>query len=110
MNENHGFGIRGALGLGLFERHQGDIRRFYIDEHRPGSHIQHAVCSGDERKRWNKNLIARPDAKCMQDQVEGCRAGADCDRVLGFMHASERLLKLPHPVSHRHPAALYYLG
>jgi hypothetical protein len=42
----------------------------------------------------------------VEDQVEGCSAGANGDRIFGLMQVGEGLLELPHPISHRHPAAI----
>ena len=63
----------------------------YIDENRPGSHIEHGIGGGDERQRWNKNFIARSNAERMQDQVKCCGAGPDSDRIVGFMAETPRV-------------------
>src|ERR1700688_1220979 len=70
MYEYAGFGALRTLGFRLIQRHQGKIWRFDIDEDRPCSYIEHAIGGCDERQRWNKNFIARPDAKRVQDQME----------------------------------------
>ena len=67
MYKNDGFGSRGALGFGLIQRHQRDLRRLDIDEDRPCSYVEHAISGGDERQRWNKNFIAWSDAERVQD-------------------------------------------
>jgi hypothetical protein len=42
----------------------------------------------------------------VQDEVKGCRARADGDRILGFMKMGERLFEFPNAIAHRDPTAL----
>ena len=82
VDRENGAGLRGDL-LGDVARIEVERVGLDVREHWRGVLVEHGVRRGDVRGRGDDHLVARPDAQRLQRDVQGRRAVADGDGVLG---------------------------